>query len=98
MAERPQLEAPATESEDDDQPMDDILARVALSSGVYHSYGQDCSPDEIGPLVSMLPAGFTARFGVPQTRGTSSNTSTRQQVNIREALESHRTRPSMSQE
>jgi len=36
MTERPQLEALPTESEDDDQPMDDILSRGAPSSGVYH--------------------------------------------------------------
>ena len=39
MTERPQIEAPPTESEDDDQPMDDILSRGAPSSRVYHSYG-----------------------------------------------------------
>jgi len=98
MTERPQLEAPPTESEDDDQPMDDILSRGAPSSGVYQSYGQDYSPDEIGPLGLMFPAGFTARFGVPRTRDPPSNTSTRQRVNTREARESPRTRSSMSQE
>jgi len=81
MTKRPQLEAPPTESEDDDQPMDDILSRGAPSSGAYHSYGQDYAPDEIGLLGSMLPAGFTAQFRVPQMRGPSSNTSTRQRVN-----------------
>jgi len=64
MTESPQLEAPPTEPEDDDQPMGDILSRGAPSSGVYHSYGRDYSPDEIAHLGSMLPAGFTARFGV----------------------------------
>ena len=64
MTERPQLEAPPTESQDDDQPMGDILSRGAPYSGVYHSYGQDYSPDEIGHLGSMLAAGFTERFSV----------------------------------
>jgi len=93
MTEIPQLEVPPTESEDDDQHMEDILSRGAPSSGMYHSYGQDYSPDEIGPLGSLLPAGFTARFGVPHVRGPLSNTSMRQRVNTREARESSRTRP-----
>ena len=98
MTERPQLEAPPTESQDEDQPMNDILPRGAPSSGVYHLCGQDYSPDEIGPLGSMLPGGFTTRFGVPQMRGPPSNTSTRQRVNTRQARKSRCTRPSMSQE
>ena len=46
----------------------------------------------------MLPAGLTALFGVPHVRGTPSNMSLRQQVNIREGRESHHTYPQMSQE
>ena len=38
MTERPQLEAPLTESEDNNQPMDDILSRGAPSSRAYYSY------------------------------------------------------------
>ena len=98
MTERPQLEVPPTESEDDDQPMEDILSRGAPSSRMYHSYGQDYSANEIGPSGSMLPAGFTTRFGVPQRRGPPSDTSTRRRVNTREARESRRNRPSRSQE
>ena len=60
MTETPQLEVPSTESEDDDQPIDDILSRGVPSSGAYHSYRRDYSSDEIEPLGSMLPAGFTA--------------------------------------
>jgi len=97
MIERPQLEAPPTESEDDDQHMEHILSRGAPSSGMHHSYRQDYSADEMGALGSLLPAGFTARFEVPQVRRPPSNTSTRQQVNTREARESPRTRPQMSQ-
>jgi len=46
----------------------------------------------------LLPAGFTARFGVPHVQGPPSNTTTRQRVNTREARESGRTRHQMSQE
>jgi len=49
MTEKPQLVAPPTESEDDDQHMEDILSRGAPSCAMYLSYGQDYSPDEIGP-------------------------------------------------
>ena len=35
----PQLEAPPTESEDNDQHMEDVVFRGAPSSGMYHSYG-----------------------------------------------------------
>jgi len=98
MTERCQLEAPPTESEDDDQHMQDILSRGAPSPGMYHSYGQDYSSNEIGPLGSLLPAAFTAQFRVPHVLGLASNTSTRQRVNTQESRESHCTRPQMSQE
>jgi len=98
MTERPQLEGPPIESEDDDQHMEDILSREAPSSGMYHSCGQDYSADEIGPLGSLVPAGFTAGFWVPQVRGPLSNISTRQRVNTREEREYRRTCPQMFQE
>ena len=49
MTERPQLDAPPAESCDYNQNMEDILSRVAPSSGVYHSYGQYYLLDEIEP-------------------------------------------------
>ena len=66
MIERPQLEAAPTESEDDDHDVEDILSRGAPSSRMHHSYSQDYFSDEIGPLGSLLAAGFTARFGILQ--------------------------------
>jgi len=78
MTERPQLEAPPTGSEDADQHVEYILSRVAPSSRIYHSYGQEYSPHEIGPLGSLLLAGFTTRLRVPHIRGPSSNTFPRQ--------------------
>ena len=78
--------------------MEDILSRGAPFSGKYHSHGQDHSPDDIGPLGSLLAARFTARFGVPHVQGPPSNISTRQPVNTRQARKSRRTCPQMFQE
>ena len=97
MIERLQLEAPPTESKNNDQHIDHKLARGAPSSRVYHSHRQNYLLDEIGPFRFILAVGFRARFGVPQMQGPPSNNSTRQQVNTREVWESCRTSPSMSQ-